>query len=50
MSIMDLIVWAMRYSIVAVGIVFALILITTYWPGRKARIERNGFIPLEDDR
>jgi cbb3-type cytochrome oxidase subunit 3 len=50
MSLMDLIVWLMRYSVVGVGLVFALILITTYWPGRKARIERNGCIPLEDDR
>jgi hypothetical protein len=50
MSVMDLIVWLMRYSIVGVGLVFSLILITTYWPGRKSRIERNGFIPLEDDR
>jgi cbb3-type cytochrome oxidase subunit 3 len=50
MSVMDLIVWAMRYSIVGVGLVFILIVLTTYWPGRKSRVERNGMIPLEDDR
>jgi len=50
MSLMGLIVWMMRYSIVGVGLVFIMILLTTYWPGRKARIERNGHIPLEDDR
>ena len=50
MSVMDVIVWMMRYSIVAVGLVFVLIVLTTYWPGRKARVERNSMIPLEDDR
>jgi cbb3-type cytochrome oxidase subunit 3 len=30
--------------------VFVLIVLTTYWPGRKSRIERHGRIPLEDDR
>ena len=30
--------------------VFVLILLTTYWPGRKSQIERHGRIPLEDDR
>ncbi len=50
MSVMDLIVWLMRYSVVGVGLVFVMILLTTYWPGRKAHVERNGRIPLEDDR
>jgi len=50
MSLMGLIVWLMRYSIVGVGLVFLMILLTTFWPGRKARIERHGCIPLEDDR
>jgi cbb3-type cytochrome oxidase subunit 3 len=50
MSLMDVIVWMMRYSIVGVGLVFIMILLTTYWPGRKAGLERNGCIPLDDDR
>ena len=50
MSLMGIIVFLMRYSIVGVGLVFIMILLTTYWPGRKAHVERNGFIPLEDDR
>lgn len=50
MTLMGLIVWLMRYSVVGVGLVFLMILLTTYWPGRKARIERNGCIPLDDDR
>lgn len=50
MRLMDLIVWMMRYSVIGVGLAFTMILLTTYWPGRKARVERNGWIPLEDDR
>jgi cbb3-type cytochrome oxidase subunit 3 len=50
MSVMAIIVWMMQHSIVLMLLVFVLILVTTYWPGRRARIERNGFIPLEDDR
>ena len=30
--------------------VFAVLLLATYWPGRKSQIERHGRIPLEDDR
>ena len=30
--------------------VFVLIVLTTYWPGRKSQIERHGRIPLDDDR
>ncbi len=50
MSLMGLIVWMMRYSVVGVVLVFLMILLTTYGPGRKAQVERNGRIPLEDDR
>jgi hypothetical protein len=50
MSLMGLIVWLMRYSVVGVGLVFLMILLTTYWPGRKARIERNGCNTLDYDR
>jgi cbb3-type cytochrome oxidase subunit 3 len=47
---MTLIVWLQHNWIVAVLGVFVLIVLTTYWPGRKSRIERHGRIPLEDDR
>jgi cbb3-type cytochrome oxidase subunit 3 len=50
MGVMDVMVWMMQHSIVVVGGVFILIVVTTYWPGRKSRIERNALIPLEDDR
>lgn len=46
---MDVIIWLEQRSIVLVLGVFLLILITTYWPGRKSQIERHGRIPLEDD-
>jgi cbb3-type cytochrome oxidase subunit 3 len=47
---MTLIVWAQHNWIAPMILVFALIVLTTYWPGRKSRIERHGRIPLEDDR
>ena len=48
--LMDIIVWLMAHSIVLVGLVFLLLLATTYWPGRRARFERDAMIPLRDDR
>ncbi|HEY2620767.1 MAG TPA: cbb3-type cytochrome c oxidase subunit 3 [Acetobacteraceae bacterium] len=47
---MNLIMLVQHNWIVAVFAVFLLILLTTYWPGRKSQIERHGRIPLEDDR
>jgi cbb3-type cytochrome oxidase subunit 3 len=44
-----IIAWLQHYWIVPVTGVFVLILVTTYWPGRRAAIERNGRIPLYDD-
>ena len=47
---MDLITWLQHRWIVPVFLIFVLIVVSTYWPGRKSRIERHGRIPLEDDR
>ena len=47
---MNIIVWIQHNWILPVFIVFVLIVLTTYWPGRKSQMERNGRIPLEDDR
>lgn len=47
---MNVIVWLQHNWIAPVIVVFLLILLTTYWPGRKSRIERHGRIPLQDDR
>lgn len=42
--------WAEHHSVVLVLAVFCVIVVTTYWPGRKRQIEDHGFIPLQDDR
>ena len=41
--------WLQHNWIVPVFTIFVLIVLTTYWTGRKAQIERHGRIPLEDD-
>ena len=45
----NLIMWVEHNAIVVVFTVFLLILITTYWPGRRSQLERHALIPLEDD-
>jgi cbb3-type cytochrome oxidase subunit 3 len=50
MDVMPILLWLEHNSIVLVLTVFVLIVLTTYWPGRKSSIERNGRIPLDDDR
>jgi cbb3-type cytochrome oxidase subunit 3 len=47
---MTVLTWLQHNSILLMFTVFVLILLTTYWPGRKARIERHARIPLDDDR
>ena len=47
---MGLIMWIQHNWIVPVFAIFVLIVVTTYWPGRKSEIEQHGRIPLEDDR
>ena len=46
---MHVIRWMEHYSVAVVFVVFVLIAVTTYWPGRRAAIERNGRIPLDDE-
>ena len=38
------------YSIVFMAVTFVLMLALTFWPARKQRFERDGQIPLQDDR
>jgi cbb3-type cytochrome oxidase subunit 3 len=45
-----LVTWLQNNWIVPLFAVFVLIVLTTYWPGRKSLIERHGRIPLDDDR
>lgn len=47
---MAIVHWIQHYSVVFMLGVFLMILATTFWPGRKAKFERDGRIPLEDDR
>ena len=41
--------WLQLHSIIWMLVVFSLVAVTTYWPGRRASLERNGSIPLRDD-
>lgn len=50
MTVMDIVMWLMARSIIGVGIIFVLLMATIYWPGRRARFERDAMIPLRDDR
>jgi cbb3-type cytochrome oxidase subunit 3 len=50
MELMPVVIWLQQHSILLVFTVFVLIVLTTYWPGRKSGMERNGRIPLDDDR
>lgn len=47
---MKVIAWIEHYSVVVMTLVFVLIFVAAYWPGRKQTIERHGRIPFEDDR
>jgi cbb3-type cytochrome oxidase subunit 3 len=50
MAIMPIIQWMQHNSIVLMFAVFGVILVSTFWPGRKSRIEQYGHIPLDDER
>lgn len=41
--------WVRNHSVVPMLLVFAVIVVTTYWPGRRRAIERHGEIALRDD-
>ncbi len=41
--------WLQLHSIIIMLVVFCLVAITTYWPGRRTSQERHGLIPLRDD-
>lgn len=44
-----LIHWFVNYSVVIMIVLFTAIIVFNYWPSRRARIERDGLIPLKDD-
>jgi cbb3-type cytochrome oxidase subunit 3 len=41
--------WLEHYLVVVLVVLFVGIVVSTYWPERKERIERQGRIPFEDD-
>jgi cbb3-type cytochrome oxidase subunit 3 len=41
--------WLEHYLAVILIVLFVGIVVVTYWPGRKERIERQGRIPFKDD-
>jgi cbb3-type cytochrome oxidase subunit 3 len=47
---MRIIQWLRDYSIVFMGVTFLILLVLTFWPGRRSRFERDSHIPLQDDR
>ncbi len=42
--------WLRDHSIVLMLVTFVLLVVLTFWPGRRRRFERDGQIPLQDDR
>lgn len=46
---MSVLGWLEHYIVVIMTVVVTVIIAATYWPGRKAKIEQQGRIPLEDD-
>ncbi len=50
MDPLSLLLWLRNHSIVLMLSVFVLIVLTTYWPGRKSHMERNARIPLDEGR
>jgi cbb3-type cytochrome oxidase subunit 3 len=40
--------WLQLHSVIVVTVVFAVVWLTTYWPGRRESIERHGRIPLDE--
>jgi cbb3-type cytochrome oxidase subunit 3 len=41
--------WLEHYLVVIMFVVFVGIVVSTYWPGRKSKIEQQGRIPFKDD-
>lgn len=50
MEIMPIIQWMQHHSVVAMTALFVVIVVLTYRPRDKSKIERHGSMPLEDDR
>ncbi len=42
--------WLLNYSVLLVGLVFVLMVISVYWPSRKDGLQRHALIPFDDDK
>ncbi len=42
--------WLQDYSVAFVGGAFLVLVASVYWPGRRARFDRDAMIPLQDDK
>lgn len=42
--------WVLAHSVLFVGAVFLTLVASVYWPGRRARFERDAMIPFRDDK
>ena len=47
---MNIVLWLQHHSVIMMGIVFLMILATTFWPGSKPTFDKAAHIPLDDDR
>jgi cbb3-type cytochrome oxidase subunit 3 len=50
MDLMPIFQWMQHHVILLMFAVFVLVVIVTYWPGRRTEFEHAGRIPLDDDR
>jgi len=50
MEIMPVIQWLQHHAVVAMTALFVVIVVLTYRPRDKSKIERYGSLPLGDDR
>jgi len=50
MELVPVLYWLRDHSGPLMMLAFLVVVATTFWPGRKARFDRDSRIPLDDDR
>lgn len=48
MDVMIALQWLQQHSIIFMFVAFVMILVTTFWPGRKKTFDRDARIPFQD--
>ena len=46
---MQIVQWLQHYSTAIMMAVFVMIVVTTFWPGRRDRFDKDARIPLDDE-